>query len=551
MSIWGIRGTIIFTLILLLGGQILATGQDSSQHAASTAFDPSEDVEEHEKIKALRDEAQQLEEKGDARKQYATKSAIKFYLNAEAIYKGLKEDESVLRLRDKLASAYYDLEEYDNALKYQYEVLMHYKDLGDTMKLAQCHSAISDLYAAKNDFENALKHGQLALEKAISCRSKRGIAALSNNLAGIYQHIDSLDKAFELVDQAVAINTEMGNTHWLGINYTLYADLYGELKIRDSIAHYLFKALDIFRHTGNAGDSISIFRKLGIHYHDIGKPQKALEYFNKGIRVSEHIGSLKSEANLNHWISEVYQNMGQMDLAMAHLQIYYDLSDSLSRRQNRDEVEALRILYEVSELEDSLTISHANEQLAQKELRNKKTQLYSVSGALLLLLGLGTVIAFQWRRQARSNAHLLKMNLESVKKAEEKNATEKYASSSLSDDKRDEILAGLKKLMEEQQLYTDPQLKLETVADQLGVSRTYLSQIINQAIGENFSSYINALRVRLAKEYLIREDHQKYSIQGIAEIVGFNSLSAFNAAFKKETGLTPSYFRKNSRPGSH
>jgi AraC-like DNA-binding protein len=214
-------------------------------------------------------------------------------------------------------------------------------------------------------------------------------------------------------------------------------------------------------------------------------------------------------------------------------------------------VEALRIVYEVSELEDSLTISHANEQLAQEEIRNKRMQLYSVSGVLVLLLLFGAVITLQLRRQARSNAHLLKMNLEKVAIVADKNPAEKYASSSLSDDKKDQILADLKTLMEEQQLFKDPQLKLETVAEQLDVSRTYLSQIINQTFSENFSSYINALRVRLAKEYLIQDEYQIYSIQGIAEMVGFNSLSAFNAAFKKETGLTPSYFRKNSRPSTH
>lgn len=549
MSAPGFR--MILILLFSIGGYgfTSAQGGDSvkgipTQREGEAKIPKGEDAQ----IVKLKEEAQSLEEKGDERKKYATRSAIKFYLNALSIQQGVGDTESVLRLTEKLASAYSFLDEYDNALKYQYAVLMHYRHLDDSLKLAQCYSSLSDLYANKNDMENALANGQLALKIATLTHSKRGIAALRNNLAGIYHQMDSLDKAFEWVGEAVKINQEMGNKQWLGINYTLYADLYGDLGKRDSVGHYLAKAFALVQDCGDASDSIAIFRKLGIHFHHSGKPKLALEYFNKGITVSQRIGSLKSESNFNHWISEVYQNSGQMDMALAYLNNYYDLKDSLARQQNKEEVEAMRVLFEVTELEDSLAISHANEQLAQEELSNKKLQLYTVSAAFLLLVLLGTVIVWQMRRQARSNAHLLKMNMESLEKPLEKSNSEKYATSSLSDDKRDEILAGLKALMEGQQIFKDPQLKLETVADQLGVSRTYLSQIINQAIGENFSSYINALRIRLAKEYLTRDDFQKYSIQGIAEMVGFNSLSTFNASFKKETGLTPSYFRKNARP---
>jgi AraC-like DNA-binding protein len=46
-----------------------------------------------------------------------------------------------------------------------------------------------------------------------------------------------------------------------------------------------------------------------------------------------------------------------------------------------------------------------------------------------------------------------------------------------------------------------------------------------------------------AIEILQTEDAEIYTIEGVAKIVGFNSKSSFNGAFKKSTGFTPSEFK--------
>lgn len=93
------------------------------------------------------------------------------------------------------------------------------------------------------------------------------------------------------------------------------------------------------------------------------------------------------------------------------------------------------------------------------------------------------------------------------------------------------------------QVYLDPQLGLEKVAGAIGLGVSSFSKIINEQTGQNFSDYINSLRVNEAKNLLSNEEFSNYTIVAIGLECGFNSKSTFYSAFKKFTGQTPSSFR--------
>ena len=71
-----------------------------------------------------------------------------------------------------------------------------------------------------------------------------------------------------------------------------------------------------------------------------------------------------------------------------------------------------------------------------------------------------------------------------------------------------------------------------------------LSQIINERLNKNFFELVNAHRIKEAKKRLLDPDAEPLTILAIAFEVGFNSKSAFNAAFKKYTRMTPTQFRE-------
>ena len=65
---------------------------------------------------------------------------------------------------------------------------------------------------------------------------------------------------------------------------------------------------------------------------------------------------------------------------------------------------------------------------------------------------------------------------------------------------------------------------------------------------QNFYDFINNYRINFAKNLLNNPADDKMTVLEILYEAGFNSKSAFNVAFKKETGVTPSQFRRSNEP---
>lgn len=93
------------------------------------------------------------------------------------------------------------------------------------------------------------------------------------------------------------------------------------------------------------------------------------------------------------------------------------------------------------------------------------------------------------------------------------------------------------------QNFLDPDISLEKVSKEVNIGSSQLSMLINQYGKNNFSDYINRLRVDQAKELLGDDSFRAYTIVAIGLECGFNSKSTFYTAFKKFTSQTPTQFR--------
>lgn len=103
-----------------------------------------------------------------------------------------------------------------------------------------------------------------------------------------------------------------------------------------------------------------------------------------------------------------------------------------------------------------------------------------------------------------------------------------------------QIAQCIQKVFEEDKVYLNPKLRLSDLAARIGTNRTYMSQYFNQTCEQSFYEYVNDYRIRHSMQLLSDTD---LTLEVVAEMSGFNSLSTFRRAFIQQNGRSPQQYR--------
>lgn len=243
-------------------------------------------------------------------------------------------------------------------------------------------------------------------------------------------------------------------------------------------------------------------------------------------------------------LADSYKGTGDFEKANYYFEKYIHSTSQYDRIKN--DVRASTKAQEIEKFRSELKSLEAEKNEKQAYLNYL---FLGTSGIILILL----LILLRFYRNKKANelkfeALLSKMNQSSENERsiiDTKDAViEEKNTSDVPDDIKQQILDGLKKL-EEKEYFLKQECSSYNVAKKIGTNTSYLSKVINAHYGKNFNTYINDLRInyailRLKNDVIFRS----YSIQSIAEEVGYKSADSFTKYFKKDTGLNPSFYIK-------
>lgn len=124
-------------------------------------------------------------------------------------------------------------------------------------------------------------------------------------------------------------------------------------------------------------------------------------------------------------------------------------------------------------------------------------------------------------------------------------AFSRYAGSDLSESEMALILARLNTLMDEERVFTDPELALDELATRIRAPARHVSQAINQSFGMGVPAFINERRAEdVARQF--RDSPDRSVTQAMFD-AGFGSKNTFLRAFRKRFGQTPKSYRDQLR----
>jgi AraC-like DNA-binding protein len=151
-----------------------------------------------------------------------------------------------------------------------------------------------------------------------------------------------------------------------------------------------------------------------------------------------------------------------------------------------------------------------------------------------------TVIEYYGRPSAEPSTQLSESPLQ--------DSPTKYKTSSLTSAEQEAIFQSLLQLFENRNLFLEPKLQLQEVADLLNITTHNLSQTINSITGKPFYDFVNGYRVKHLQKLLADPSKKKFTILALGMDSGFNSKASLNRIFKEETGLSPKEYQLRNLP---
>ncbi|MDP9081138.1 MAG: helix-turn-helix domain-containing protein [Bacteroidota bacterium] len=100
----------------------------------------------------------------------------------------------------------------------------------------------------------------------------------------------------------------------------------------------------------------------------------------------------------------------------------------------------------------------------------------------------------------------------------------------------------IKKAMETDKPYLDPELTVNKLAAQLEIPSRIISAVLNRELKKGFSEFVNEYRINEVKIMMLQPENSHITIAGIAFEAGFNSVATFQRTFKSLERITPKQF---------
>jgi AraC-like DNA-binding protein len=122
-------------------------------------------------------------------------------------------------------------------------------------------------------------------------------------------------------------------------------------------------------------------------------------------------------------------------------------------------------------------------------------------------------------------------------------APPRYATKKVNEQEAAALLQALDRLMIEKEMFKNPNLTLPELAKAVNWPGHQLSQVLNDNLGKNFTTFVNEYRIEAACK-MIAANHP-FSLEAIGYEVGFNSKSTFYTSFRKIKATTPLLYKES------
>ncbi|RZJ48727.1 MAG: helix-turn-helix domain-containing protein [Flavobacterium sp.] len=317
---------------------------------------------------------------------------------------------------------------------------------------------------------------------------------------GVYDFFDKkYPEAINDFDQALPGLIKVNDFTWISYVYFYKGESYRKLGKQELAVENYKKVDSIFnKHRFILPELRSNYEELITYYKKKSSPENELYYTNQLLKVDSIISS-----DFKYLSTRIYKD--------------YDTKQLLEVKENLEKTNSFGMA------------------------------LLIISGLVIISLGFMMFYRIRKQKQIQQKYNELLVKIEDEKSPEVEPEPLKFdltKNIKLDQNIVEKLLKDISNF-ETNEKFLEKGLTLKKLAEYFKTNTSYLSQVINEYKGSNFSVYINVLRINYATQKIYHDrEWRKYSIEHIASASGFSNRQSFSNIFLEINGIRPVDFIK-------
>ena len=418
-------------------------------------------------------------------------NALNCYMEGLAWADRRQHANSRIALLSNIVNIFYVLNS-DKGLEYArdaYDLAMTQPEINTYSKCAAC-LVMAQMYYVTEQYDTATRFLKEADTYAGEGHTLSQISFIQAMSAWICQHKNDVARAYEFYDRALAF-----------IKYT------------------------------DPGTASQVYLTYGEFLSEQGKRAEAASMYEKGLQISDASGNIEYRKSLLGHIADLACDRDDLAAAVKYARMYSTYSETISNRREAE----FRELIEQREESEHQKMMLAKE-LEQRKIEQRNLLLLSIS---IGVSGFSFLLGLLYNRKRKMYRKLVKQHQEYLSQLDLKT---NYENDEHNDSDR-QLFSRIEHLMRHEKIYRMKNLTLELLAEMTDSNRTYCSRAINTFAGMSFNRYLDTFRIAEATR-IIASDCDHILFKQLADDIGYNSVTVFSKAFQRETGCSPSIYKK-------
>lgn len=487
----------------------------------------------------------------------------------------------------KKGNIFYMKGNYAGALSAYFSGLRIYSACKDKHEIGRFYNNIANVYCVFGDHVKGLEYYKKGYESCHKYGDKANEYKILTNMTGVNTAIGNTSAARKYYKMSEKVKNPADKENcYMGIfNFGLI--LMAEKNHVKAVETFNELLAYTLKNKMQPRYLCSSYIQLYKNYIALGDRDSTLKYLRLCESTAVKHGILHVCLDVLVKYADYYDSVGNYKAASSYRARYQREKDSIYDTNEFEAVKNEQLLYEMNKYDEYIASLNARE---KERLQTISRQRLTIAGVTVVTAVIGVLLLLVYRQKGKidkSYNDLFVINRDFVKqqeftrqrmlelnnrlksseaelaalRASQKQPTDgageapdtattaddadgKNKTLAISEDMRRKLLDAVIDVMENSTEFCSSDFSLARLASLVGSNSKYVSLVINDTFHKTFKNYVNDYRIRLACLRMADTGtYGSYTLNAIAESVGFKSYTTFVELFRKVVGITPSMYK--------